>query len=77
MRQGGYYHLLMMPSHSELPPVRVVLCLDPTPTEAEQWISTFEHHLREGGVRHLSTDIETPDKDVNEDELDGQKLQHG
>jgi len=44
--------------------------LDPTPAEALEWVGDFERAVSLGGVSHLSCDIETPDKDAAEDELE-------
>lgn len=44
--------------------------LDPTPEEVERWVTSLEVAVALKRVLHLSSDIETPDKDANEDELE-------
>lgn len=44
--------------------------LDPVPADAEKWVRQFEVAAACRRVPHLSCDIETPDKDANEDELE-------
>jgi hypothetical protein len=44
-------------------------CLDPSPKQAESWVVDYEAHLKSHPGCYLSTDIETPDKDSDEEEL--------
>lgn len=48
--------------------------LDCTPTEAHAWVDAFEAYHRQHPDLYLSTDIETPDKSANEEELDLEDL---
>jgi uracil-DNA glycosylase family 4 len=49
--------------------------LDPTPQGAAAWMNTFEQIAACRRLAHLSCDIETPDKDANEDELEDEEAE--
>lgn len=44
--------------------------LDCTPEEAHKWVDEFEAYAKEHPEAYLSTDIETPGKDADEEDLD-------
>lgn len=53
----------------------VIYTLDPAPIDALKWVAEFEEAYRVDPTLILSCDIETPEKDANEEELEIEETQ--